>query len=149
MRNVCAVVGFAIVVAGLSGCATGYQASGFKGGFSQTKVSEDTYRVLVTGNGYTTSERASQFLLRRCAELTLESGRRYFAMLDSDSDSRTEGTPGFTVISKPTTTALIKLLPSKDAAPTPFDAVLIIRETDAVAKGILSAAARRTLAEVQ
>jgi hypothetical protein len=70
-------------------------------------------------------------------------------MLDSDSDSRTEGTPGFAVISKPTTTALIKLLPSQDAAPNPFDAVLIIRETDAVAKGILSAAARRTLAEVQ
>jgi hypothetical protein len=149
MRKVCVVVGFAILVAALSGCATGYHASGFKGGFSQTKVSEDTYQVQVTGNGYTTSERASQFLLRRCAELTLESGRRYFAMLDSDSDSRTEGTPGFAVISKPTTSALIKLLPSQDAAPSPFDAVLIIRETDAVAKGVLSEAAKRTLAQVQ
>lgn len=149
MRKVCVVVGFAILVAGLSGCATGYHASGVKGGFSETKVSEDTYQVQVTGNGYTTSERASQFLLRRCAELTLENGRRYFAMLDSETDSRTEGTPGFPVISKPVTSAVIKLLPSPEAAPNPFDAVLIIRETDAVAKGVLSDAARQTLATLQ
>ena len=68
-----------LLISILSGCATKYQA-GERRGYSETRLSEDAYQVRFQGDIATSQDRASQFLLRRCAELTLENGKRYFTI---------------------------------------------------------------------
>ena len=63
------------------GCATPYQKVGATGGFSETRLDEHVARVNFRGNGYTGAERAADFCMLRCAELTLEHGCRYFTIL--------------------------------------------------------------------
>jgi hypothetical protein len=62
------------IVATLSACATAYQRDGFTGGFSETQLDENVWRVTFEGNGYTREQRAEDFALLRSAELTLEKG---------------------------------------------------------------------------
>jgi hypothetical protein len=80
----------------LSSCATSYQQKGFTGGYSETQLAPDVFRVNFEGNGYTSSERAQDFALLRAAELSLERGFKYFALLDESSSSKlsTLTTPG-------------------------------------------------------
>ena len=72
----------------LVGCTT-YQPEGFTGGFSEIQLGENIFQVSFRGNGYTSSERASDFCLLRCAELTLEKGYSYFAIIESEKTSKT------------------------------------------------------------
>ena len=67
----------------LASCATSYQRQGFTGGFDETQLGPNLYRVSFKGNGFTSADRASDLALLRCAELTLQSGFRYFAVVDS------------------------------------------------------------------
>ena len=73
----------------LSACATPYQKVGFGGGFSETQLSENVFRVSFVGNGYSRGERAEDFALLRCAELALEIGFSHFALADSKSATST------------------------------------------------------------
>jgi hypothetical protein len=76
----------AVVVALLiQGCATTYQSSGFSGGYSETQLDENVFNVSFRGNGYTGRERVADFTLLRSAELTLEHGYNYFAVIDANS----------------------------------------------------------------
>lgn len=76
------------VLAGLmQGCATSYQKTGFAGGYSETQLDENVFRVSFRGNGYTGRERAADFTLLRSAELTLENDFQYFAIIDASSDT--------------------------------------------------------------
>ena len=79
----------ALLVAVISGgCATGYQPTGFAGGFSETQLSENVYQVRFNGNGFTTSERASDFALLRSADVCLRDGYRYFIVADAESSEK-------------------------------------------------------------
>lgn len=71
------------------GCTTPYQKTGISGGFSETQLSENVFRVSFVGNGYTRGERAEDFALLRSAELTLENGFSYFALADSRASTST------------------------------------------------------------
>ena len=71
-----------------SGCATSYQKDSFSGGFSETQLSENVWKVHFRGNGKTTMERATDFCLLRSAELTLENGYKYLAIVDESSDTK-------------------------------------------------------------
>ncbi|MCY4244136.1 MAG: hypothetical protein OXU41_05900 [Gammaproteobacteria bacterium] len=82
------VVAFFAVIT-VAGCATPYQQRGFTGGFSETQLAENVFEVRFRGNGYTSSERASDFALLRSAELTLEKGFKYFVVDDDQSISKT------------------------------------------------------------
>jgi len=75
----------AIVCAALAGCATPYKPNGFAGGFSETQLAENVFRVSFRGNGYTSAERAADLSLLRSAELALQYGYSYFAIVDSNS----------------------------------------------------------------
>jgi hypothetical protein len=75
----------------LSGCATGYGRCGLTGGFTDMKIQDNIYKVVFEGNGYCSGERASDFALLRCAELTLENGYYYFVPLEQKSDTKTTG----------------------------------------------------------
>ena len=82
MRNACL-----LVLIFLAACATPYQKSGLAGGYSETRLSENVFRVSFRANAYSRGERAEDFALLRCAELTLEHGYSHFALADSKSDS--------------------------------------------------------------
>lgn len=69
----------------LQGCATTYQKTGFTGGYSETQLDENVFTVSFRGNGYTGRERVADFTLLRSAELTLENGFQYFAIIDANS----------------------------------------------------------------
>jgi len=72
----------------LSACvtATPYQplATGTaqSGGYSETKVEQDRWRITFTGNSLTSRDVVENYLLHRAAELTLAQGRDWFMMAD-------------------------------------------------------------------
>src|SRR3990172_5158619 len=72
----------------LSGCATAYKREGFTGGNSETQLGENIFQVSFRGNGYTNEIRASNFSLLRSAEVALENGFRYFAIVESAKGSK-------------------------------------------------------------
>jgi TonB family protein len=73
-------LGVILVVAGLSSCATGYQASGLTGGYTEKKITDSAYMVTFGGNGFASKDRIYYFWTYRCAELTLEKGYSLFSM---------------------------------------------------------------------
>lgn len=75
----------------LTGCMTAYQPDGLTGGYSETQVAENVWKVSFKGNGYTRRERAEDMALLRSAELTLQQGYSYFAFADSNSRVETMG----------------------------------------------------------
>lgn len=73
----------------LTACATSYQSSSFTGGFTETQLDENVFRVSFRGNGYTSRERAADFVMLRSAELALNNGYKYFAIVDSANQTDT------------------------------------------------------------
>lgn len=73
---------FLFSMLGLTGCATGYHSTGFTGGFHETQLAPDIFRVAFHGNGYTSMDRAQDFTLLRAAELTLANGYHCFAIIN-------------------------------------------------------------------
>lgn len=69
----------------IAGCATPYQPDGFRGGYTETRLTQNTWRVNFQGNGFTRRSETQDYALLRCAELTLQQGYRYFALADSRS----------------------------------------------------------------
>jgi hypothetical protein len=69
----------------LIGCATGYTSSGFTGGYSDTQLAPDVFRVTFKGNGYTSAERVQDFALLRAADLALTNGYTHFGILGEAS----------------------------------------------------------------
>jgi len=67
----------------LGGCATAYQSEGFTGGFSETQLAPDVFRVTFKGNAFTDQEKATDFVLLRTAEIALENGFQYFVIIDA------------------------------------------------------------------
>ena len=67
----------------LSGCATPYRQEGFLGGLNETQVGPNVWRISFQGNGFTTTERAEDFVLLRGAELALKNGYSYFGLASS------------------------------------------------------------------
>lgn len=85
MKKVILLVGVLVVF--LIGCATPYQSSGFRGGFDETRLDDNSFMVDFRGNGFTSKERAYDFTLLRSAELTLEHGYKYFIIVSGNEYS--------------------------------------------------------------
>ena len=69
----------------LAACATAYQPEGFSGGFTETQLDKNVFRVSFQGNGYTGANRAEDMALLRSAELTLKNGFTHFVIVDGRS----------------------------------------------------------------
>jgi hypothetical protein len=121
------------------GCASGYKPESRSGGFTEMQLGDDLYEVRYQGNSFTRRSEASKLLMRRCAELTLEHGVRYFATVGPLVDS-TVGEAA-----DPGVHARIRLLERPSDEPDALDAVRIVEETEAVAGGKLSEKARSTI----
>lgn len=80
----------------IAGCATAYQGKGFTGGFSETQLAPDVYRVSFSGNAATSHDRVQDFALLRAAELTLANNAQYFAVISAVDQTRVDTvvTPG-------------------------------------------------------
>lgn len=82
------IITLVTLVFALAGCASAYKSEGFGGGFSETQLDVNVFRVSFRGNGYTRAERAEELALLRSAELTLKNGFTHFAVIDSQSRER-------------------------------------------------------------
>ena len=85
MRAIAAVL--VLTVLG-SACATGYTSrKDGAGAFSETQVDRNVWVVRFSGNRYTSDERATDLTLLRSAELALDNGFPYFAIIGSADES--------------------------------------------------------------
>jgi hypothetical protein len=73
----------------VSSCSTPYQQQGFRGGYSDARIAQDTVLVSFKGNGHTSKERVQLFLLYRCAQVTKQYGYDYFIVSDGGTDDKT------------------------------------------------------------
>ncbi len=80
--------------AGLAACATPTPYQPFVrgqttgGGFSDSKLEANRYRVSFAGNSLTTRETVEGYLLYRAAELTVQSGYDWFSIVERDTDKK-------------------------------------------------------------
>jgi hypothetical protein len=81
----------------VNGCATAYQPQGLGGGFSDTQLAPDVFRVIFRGNGYTAADRAQDFALLRAADLCKQHGFAYFAIINENESvvEQQVNTPGY------------------------------------------------------
>lgn len=90
-RGAFAAVAAAAALA-LTSCAspTPYQpiasASATQGGYSETQIAPDLWRVTFAGNTLTSRERVEGYLLYRAAELTLERGEDWFEIVGRETE---------------------------------------------------------------
>jgi len=63
-----------LLVAALFGCATPYQSMGFAGGYYSSPLSENTYEVHFSGNGWTSLATVQSYAAHRAEELCSEKG---------------------------------------------------------------------------
>jgi hypothetical protein len=79
--------------AGLSACVspTPYQpvvkGGSTAGGYSETRIEPNRWRVTFTGNAMTSRETVEGYLLFRAAELTLQNGDDWFSINDRQTDA--------------------------------------------------------------
>lgn len=76
------------LVLALAACATPYQPRGLLGGYADTQLGENIFRVSFTGNGDTSVERAEDFALLRSAEVALEHGFTHFVVIAEKDQSQ-------------------------------------------------------------
>ena len=95
MANALLLIGLALGV--LTACSTPYQPNGALGGYTDYMVAPDEAIITFYGNGYTPAMKVIEMAARRCAEVTLQHGYRYFVGT-SASDMSTNSsfsTPGY------------------------------------------------------
>jgi hypothetical protein len=84
-----------VLSAGLGACATPtpYQpytkGTTTSGGFSEQRLESNRFRVTFAGNSLTTRETVEGYLLYRAADLTIQNGYDWFALVDRNTDRKT------------------------------------------------------------
>ena len=71
-----------IAITSLHGCVTAFKNVGFTGGYSETQLDKNVFKVSLRGNRYSSRDRVSDFTLLRSAELALENGYKIIAIID-------------------------------------------------------------------
>jgi hypothetical protein len=108
----------------LTSCATAYQPDGIAGGYSEQRLDGNTAEVSFRGNRFNSPEMLQSYLLRRCADITLENGYNYFVLIKGISNI--PGEKGDTEYSASTTIQMFKgEKPESDAQA--YDAAAIVR----------------------
>lgn len=88
-RTLSAVV--AACILGLGACATPYQEMGLTGGVTATQLTADTFQIVATGNGYTSTATIERYALRKAAEVTLGNGYDLFVIASAADQGRVSG----------------------------------------------------------
>src|SRR5262245_16039243 len=79
----------AMLALSICGCATPYGPHQLAGGYSEVRIQNDMYRIVVDGNGFIHKSAVDYYALVRAAELTVQQGRNYFRVLGGDTDIKT------------------------------------------------------------
>ncbi|WP_293904364.1 hypothetical protein [Phenylobacterium sp.] len=85
-----------VLSAGLVACATqtpyqpNVRGQPTAGGFSEVKLESNRFRVTFNGNSLTSRETVEGYLLYRAAELTVENGYDWFAIVNRDTDKKVD-----------------------------------------------------------
>jgi hypothetical protein len=85
--------GLALVLAGCTPKPTPYQPVDKKGGYEETRLKENVYRVSFRGNRYTPETRMLDYIYLRCAELTREAGYSHFLVLQDYGKTQGRAAP--------------------------------------------------------
>jgi hypothetical protein len=86
------LVAAAAAALGLAACATPtpyqpYTAAGSaSGGYSETRIASDRFRVTFQGNTVTERDQVERYLLYRAAELTIAEGYDWFSLADRNTE---------------------------------------------------------------
>ena len=84
----------------------------FTGGYEDSKLQEDSYNVTFSANGFTSPTTAKNYLMYRCAEITVQNGYDFFVVVTGDSivnySVMGQGS-GASTVAKPTYSSTIKL----------------------------------------
>jgi hypothetical protein len=109
----------------LAGCTTAYQPDGLSGGYSDRMLAANTAQVTFRGNRLTSPDAVHSYLLRRCAELTLQDGYNYFVVVhEEEPNEANTDTLGSKV-----TTATIEMSAGKPQSdPRAYDANFTLRK---------------------
>jgi hypothetical protein len=109
----------------IAGCSTAYQPDGVSGGYTDKVLAKNTVQVTFRGNRFTPPETVHSYLLRRCAELTLQDGFNYFVLVHEEEPN--EGNTD--KLGSKVSTATIEMYPGKpqDEAHA-YDASLMLRK---------------------
>ena len=96
MRKILAPI---LLTAALLGCAKPalYQPMQDEVGYGQQQLEENRYKVWFAGNRATPRETVENYVLYRCAELTLEKGYDYFVLSDRSTEGEHRAGPGMSV----------------------------------------------------
>ncbi len=99
MRSPSVLAVMAMVVLG-AGCGTGYQSerSSITGGYDSRREDFNVFTVRYAGNAFVSPEKAADLALLRAAELTLEHGFEYLAVIASRSEVDRRGKPAVEVL---------------------------------------------------
>lgn len=76
-----------VMVAILSGCATPYGKYGILGGYTDSRIDENTFSISADTNGFTNQQTTSMHAFYRAAELTLENGFDFFVIASGANNS--------------------------------------------------------------
>ena len=75
-----------------SSAPTSYHSTGLTGGYDDTVLAPDRYRVVFRGNDTTEPERAQDLACLRASELTLQHGFTCFAIIKEDNSEKVSST---------------------------------------------------------
>jgi hypothetical protein len=75
-----------IALLSIHSCTPSYSTKGFYGGYSDTQLSDNMFRVSYYGNGYTGYEYVDDMALLRSADLALQNGFFFFEIMSDVSD---------------------------------------------------------------
>jgi len=94
-RNRVFIISLLFLQVFFAGCvvSTPYQSNGIgnkDGGYSSTRSSSDSLSVIYQGAAYSKSEHIHDYALLRSAELTVESGFKYFVVTSDTDRTRTK-----------------------------------------------------------
>lgn len=76
-----------IIVVGLCSCATPYRPAKSGKGYSDSQISTNEFEASFRGNGQTDLARATDFVLLRAAQVTLQHGFSHFSVMDVTNTS--------------------------------------------------------------
>ncbi len=134
----------ALLLFGLGGCASPYANEGWTGGYTEQQLEPNIWRVVFSGNGFTTRETVQTFWLYRAAETTLAKGYDGFEIV---SDARLVSARPllqtvqyyYPDVAKPSFAADIRLLkrPLSGSPPAVFDAAALKAALEPIVHGKL------------
>jgi len=95
MRNILAVLSFAVLAACATAVGTAYGPADSKGyGYTETRIEADRYRIVFAGDGATSADDVEDYALLRAAELAVANGYDWFRVIGRTLDEQEKGGVG-------------------------------------------------------